>query len=78
MTLVWFNYSRTLINLTKIKQLLLAVVVSAVFGMIIELLQGALTATREADLNDIIANNLGVLVAALFIWWIPVKDVKKY
>ena len=78
MTLVWFNYWRTLKNLTKVKQILLAVVISAVFGMIIELLQGALTATREADLNDIIANNLGVLVAALIIWWIPLKDVKKY
>ena len=78
MTMVWFNYSRTLNNLTKTKQIVVAVVISAVFGMIIELLQGALTATREADVNDIIANNLGVLMAALFIWWIPVKDVKKY
>ncbi len=78
MTLVWFNYLSTLKNLNKKKQILLAVVISVVFGMVIELLQGALTATREADFNDIIANNLGVLVATLFLWFMPVKDVKKY
>lgn len=60
------------------KSIVLAVVISVVFGMIIEFLQGALTASREADFNDIIANNLGVLAAALFVWFMPVKDVKKY
>jgi len=78
MALVWFNFATTLRNFNKTKQILLAVVISVVFGMIIELLQGALTATREADFNDIIANNLGVFAVALFLWFIPVKDVKKY
>jgi len=78
MVLVWFNYVSTRKSFNKTKQILLAIVISVVFGMIIELLQGALTATREADLNDIVANNLGALTTALFLWLMPSKDVKKY
>jgi len=63
---------------TKQKAILVAAIIAALFGMIIEALQGGLTATREADINDIVANNVGVLLAALFIWFLPSKDVKKY
>ncbi|HZJ36353.1 MAG TPA: VanZ family protein [Gillisia sp.] len=37
-----------------------------VFGMLIEVLQGALTSYRQPDWADILANSLGVLVGFLF------------
>jgi VanZ family protein len=37
-----------------------------VFGMLIEVLQGALTNYRQPDWADILANSIGVLVACLF------------
>lgn len=37
-----------------------------VFGMLIEVLQGALTSYRQPDWADILANSIGVLIAFLF------------
>lgn len=37
-----------------------------VFGMLIEVLQGALTSYRHPDWADILANSIGVLIAFLF------------
>ena len=43
-------------------------VASAVFiyGIIIEILQGALTDYRQADLYDVVANFSGIAVATIF------------
>lgn len=78
MTLVWYNYFKVRDKSSKTKQIIIAGIIAAVFGTIIELLQGALTVSREADIYDILANSAGVLVAALFLWFAPIKDVKKY
>jgi VanZ family protein len=37
-----------------------------VFGMLIEVLQGALTSYRQPDWADVLANSIGVLIAFLF------------
>jgi len=37
-----------------------------VFGMLIDVLQGALTSYRQPDWADILANSIGVLIAFLF------------
>jgi len=37
-----------------------------VFGMLIEVLQGALTSYRQPDWADILANSIGVLISFLF------------
>ncbi|WP_372917903.1 VanZ family protein [Salegentibacter sp.] len=42
-------------------------VLAIAFGMLIEVLQGALTSFREPDWWDILANSLGVMSAALLL-----------
>ena len=49
----------------KIKYSLLIVVIAIVFGIIIEILQGVLTKTRQADFYDVVANSLGAIVGCL-------------
>ena len=48
------------------------------FGMLIEVLQGALTTFREPDWADVLANSFGVLIAlGLFILFLnSLKNVK--
>ncbi|MBT8304941.1 MAG: VanZ family protein [Bacteroidia bacterium] len=77
MTILWFNYLSTRKD-NNIHSIIWAVIISGVFGMIIEALQEALTANRQADVNDILANNAGILVTAFFLWFFYNKRVKKY
>ena len=53
---------------------------SAIFailvGVLIEYLQGALTATRSADVNDVIANLLGTVFAVIFLKLISNRGFK--
>ncbi|MBT8316459.1 MAG: VanZ family protein [Lutibacter sp.] len=49
----------------KIKESLIIVAVFF-YGIIIEVLQGALTSYRQADLLDIIANFIGIIIAWAF------------
>lgn len=53
----------------KLKILFIAIL----YGMIIEVLQDAITATRTSDLYDVLANSLGALVAYIFLK----KNIKK-
>jgi VanZ family protein len=76
MTLVWFNYFRNR-NSSKSRSIQYSVIISVVFGMVIEALQGA-TSSRQTDFYDILANCAGALVAALLLWYLPSKQVKKY
>ena len=43
--------------------LLKTAIISLIFGIIIELLQGAFTTTRQADIKDVAANFTGTLIA---------------
>jgi len=45
------------------KAYLISFIFSVFFGITIEILQGALTATRAADVTDILANALGAVIA---------------
>ena len=67
LTLLWFNTFFFNFKYTRSKALLYAAGFSFVFGIIIEVLQGTLTANRSADIYDVLANSLGVLLAGLFI-----------
>ncbi len=78
MTVIWFNYFFTLKMTTKAESIIIAVIIAVILGMIIELLQGTITESRQADFNDVIANNIGILIAAVILWFLPTKDVKKY
>lgn len=37
-----------------------------IYGIIIEILQGVFTNNRQVELNDVFANLVGVIVAAIF------------
>jgi len=49
------------------KSIIKSVFLAIVFGMIIEVLQGVFTTTRHADIMDVIANTIGVLMFVVFI-----------
>lgn len=67
-TLLWGFYSLTKENKIELIKILLIVAISLFFGIVIELLQDAFTKTRHADIEDVLANFTGAIIAlVLFI-----------
>ncbi len=62
---VWFFYYlfKTNEEDIRIKDFFNISIIIILFGMLIEVLQGALTDYREADWADMLANSIGVLLA---------------
>lgn len=57
---VFFSY--------KIKHAIVLVsIICIIYGMVIEVLQGQLTMTRDASIMDIVANSLGVAIVSLIL-----------
>ena len=67
LTFLWYGAFFHKFKLNKTKALIYAVLISIIFGIIIEVLQGILTATRDSDIQDVFANTLGAVVASLII-----------
>jgi len=63
LTLSWFFATQEIIKKAKHKVILLAGLIS--YGIIIEALQGGMTTHRQADFYDILANSIGVFLAAI-------------
>ena len=61
------TYKNKAFGALKAPNLTILVLFSIVFGIIIEVLQGSLTATRDSDIQDVFANTLGAVVASLII-----------
>ena len=74
-TALWFFTCYYKLKFNKVRALIISALFSTVFGIIIELLQGSLTASREADLYDVIANTAGTVIAIVVIT-IAVRGVK--
>lgn len=64
LTFLWFYSFVYRFKIERMKALIYASVISVAFGIIIEVLQEILTETRSADLLDVLANSLGVFMAA--------------
>lgn len=64
LTFLWFYSFVYRFKIERMKALIYASVISVAFGIIIEVLQEILTETRSANLLDVLANSLGVLIAA--------------
>jgi VanZ family protein len=47
--------------------LIKVVVISIIYGSLIEMAQGVFTTTREPDILDVLANTLGSLIAVVVI-----------
>ncbi len=67
LTFLWYNTLRNKFKFSKSKSLIYAIIISIFFGIIIEVLQGELTAYRSADIYDVTANSLGVMLTAVVI-----------
>ena len=65
-------------NKQKITSILIVTVCAALFGTLVEVLQKVLTNTRVFDIDDIVANVLGVLLTALILLFNTKRDVKNY
>jgi glycopeptide antibiotics resistance protein len=59
------------------KAVLCAALFSLAYGIIIELLQGLITLSRQSDVNDVIANAVGMVIAVLLLLSVK-KRVLKY
>lgn len=57
---------------------LLIVVIAIIYGIIIEVLQGVLTQTREADFYDALANSFGAIVGFLALYCLKNKIFNKF
>ena len=67
-TILWFLYLKKKLNsLNNFKTLSMALVLSFIFGIIIEVLQEFFTTTRSADIFDILSNVLGSLLGVISI-----------
>lgn len=54
-----FNFNRAIF---------ISIVVAIIYGMIIELLQGALTSSREPEIKDVLLNSFGSVAAAILLF----------
>jgi VanZ family protein len=68
LSFLWFETLVLYFKIDKIKAILYASIIAIIFGIIIEVLQGALTASRQADINDVLANSSGVVFTASVLW----------
>ena len=64
-TLLWSSYLLKVQKSIIIKTLFKILLVSVVYGVLIELLQGEFTATRKADILDVLANTTGATFAVI-------------
>jgi len=73
-TIVWFVYFEGgKFKGAILKGILKAVLVSFLAGVSVEFLQQGLTKERSGDINDILANCVGILFSVVFLY-----QIKKY
>lgn len=62
----------------KATQGLKIVFIAIVYGIVIEILQGVLTQTRQADFYDALANSLGAIVGFVSLYCVKNKFFNKF
>ncbi len=62
LTLSWFFATQHRIK--KVKPKIILIVILILYGIIIEAIQGGMTTHRQGDIYDVLANSIGVLLAA--------------
>lgn len=67
LTFLWFGAFLYNFNFKKSKAITYASIFSVFFGIVIEVLQGTITAYRSLDIYDVVANTFGVLLAVVII-----------
>ena len=69
LTYLWFNAFIYSFKFKKKQAIFFAVIVSILFGIIIEVLQDTMTVSRALDIYDVAANTLGALLASIALWF---------
>lgn len=65
----WFLYAFFKTKKNNFSDILLKIIgLGLLFGIIIEVLQGSLTVSRQSDFYDVVANFLGLTTAAVIAW----------
>ena len=77
-TVLWYFTFFHTFTFKKRRSIVYAVVLAILFGIVIEVLQDTMTASRALDVYDALANTLGALVAAMIIWFKNSFYVKNY
>ena len=67
LTILWYYTFIYKFNKKRITAYILAATLSITLGIIIEVLQGEATETRNADLNDVLANVFGIVIAEVIL-----------
>ncbi|WP_197077343.1 VanZ family protein [Lacinutrix sp. Hel_I_90] len=75
-TLLWFAAFHFKLKMQFNKALLITGLFSFSYGILIEVLQGWLTISRQGDVKDVIANTIGMVFAVLLIWGIKKRVLK--
>ena len=73
-TLLWSIYYFSKEKKVTIKRVTTVVIVSLLFGIVIEWLQASFTVTRQADVLDVIFNSGGAISSGLIVYY----TLKKY
>ena len=73
---LWFHALFFKLKCNFLQALIISAIISVIFGIIIEVLQGVMTNTRVADNNDILANTLGVCLTILWLLLVKKREVK--
>jgi VanZ family protein len=64
LNLLWYF---TLQKVKVTKPVFIAALLSIIYGIILEVLQGQLTYARSLDMLDVLANSIGVVIVSVFI-----------
>jgi VanZ family protein len=76
-SILWIEYLRSHIQIQRIRAFIGGIVLPIAFSGIIELLQEYATTNRSGDWADMIANSIGVVLAALLGQFIFPRWIKK-
>lgn len=76
LALLWFNTFFFKFKFKRKRAIFSAVILSLIFGIIIEVLQDTMANERALDVYDIVANTLGVLLASTMLWFKKSLHVK--
>ncbi|WP_346880702.1 VanZ family protein [uncultured Algibacter sp.] len=76
LTLLWFATFLLVFKCVKKHAIFYAVILAVIFGIIIEMLQGAYTVSRAYDIYDMMANTMGALLASIILWFNKNADIK--
>jgi len=67
LTFLWYYTLYYNLKFNKGESLIYAVVISIIFGIVIEVLQETVTTYRSSDIIDVFANSIGAILASVVI-----------